>query len=62
VRIRVGGRIHECRAVEVADLEEKRAFLTALESKYGDSVWFNRDSHQRAWETGDMLVLRIEPR
>jgi hypothetical protein len=62
VRIRAEGRIHECRAVEVGDLEEKRAFLDALASKYGDSIWFDRDTHQDRWETGEILVLRIEPR
>jgi hypothetical protein len=62
VRIRVEGRIHECRALEVTELEEKRAFLDALESKYGDHFWFDQDSHQRSWETPDFDLFRIEQR
>ena len=62
VRIRIEGRIHELRAVRVADLETKRAFLTAMKSKYQHDFGFDPEFYQRAWDTGEFVLLRMEPR
>jgi hypothetical protein len=62
VRIRIEGRIHECRAVRVSDSETKRAFLTAMKSKYEHDVGFDPDFVQHAWDTGEFVLLRMEPR
>jgi hypothetical protein len=62
VRIRIEGGIHECRAVSVADFEAKRAFLTAMKSKYQHDFGFEPEFYERAWDTGEFVLLRMEPR
>jgi hypothetical protein len=62
VRVRIEGRIHELRAAKVRDLEKKRAFLTAMKSKYQNDYGFDPDFYQRAWDTGEFVLLRMEPR
>jgi len=62
VRVRVEGRIHECRAVRVADSVRKRAFLTAMKSKYEHDFGFDPEFFQHAWDTGEFVLLRMEPR
>jgi hypothetical protein len=63
VRIRIEGRIHELRAVGVPDLETKRAFLTAMKSKYEHDFGFDPEfASGAAWETGGFVLLRMEPR
>jgi hypothetical protein len=62
VRIRVEGRIHECSAVRVADLETKRAFLEAFKSKYEGDLGYDPDLYDRGWDTGDFVLLRMDPR
>lgn len=62
VRIRIEGRIHELRAVGVTDLEIKRIFLTNMKSKYEGDLGFDPEFYQRAWDTGEFVLLRIEPR
>lgn len=62
VRIRIEGRIHERRAVRVADLETKRAFLTAMKSKYEGDFGFDPEFWQRAWDTGEFVLFRMQPR
>ena len=62
VRIRIEGRIHERRAVSVADLETKRAFLAAMRSKYQHDFGFDPEFFQRAWDGGDFVLLRMESR
>jgi hypothetical protein len=62
VRIRIEGRIHELRAVRVADLEKQRLFLTAMKSKYEHDYGFDPEFYQRAWDTGEFVLLRMEPR
>lgn len=62
VRIRIDGRIHECRAVSVADSETKRAFLSAMKSKYEHDLGFDPEFYAHAWDTGDFVLLRMEPR
>lgn len=62
VRIRIGGRIHERSAVRVASLEEKRAFLLRMRSKYGNHFEFELESWQHQWDTGEFVLFRLEPR
>jgi len=62
VRIRIEGRIHEFLAVRVLDLEQKRVFLTAMKSKYEHDYGFDAEFYQRAWDTGEFVLLRMEPR
>jgi len=62
VRIRIEGRIHELRAVGVADLEVKRVFLEAMKAKYEHDFGFDPEFYQRAWDTGEFVLLRMEPR
>jgi hypothetical protein len=62
VRVRIEGRIHECRAVSVADFETKRAFLTTMRSKYKNDYGFDPEFYQRAWDTGEFVLFRMEPR
>jgi hypothetical protein len=62
VRIRIEGRIHELRAVSVADFETKRAFLTAMKAKYEHDFGFDPEFYGRAWETGEFVLLRMDPR
>jgi len=60
VRIRVEGRIHQRRAVRVADFETKRAFLAAMRSKYQHDFGFDPEFYERAWESGEFVLLRME--
>lgn len=62
VRIRIEGRIHQFRAVRVAELETKRAFLTAMKSKYEHDLGFDRDFYERAWDSGKFVLFRMESR
>ena len=62
VRIRIDGRVHECSAVRVADLEEKRAFLLKMRSKYGGHFEFELEAWQYQWDTGEIALFRMEPR
>jgi hypothetical protein len=62
VRIRIEGRIYERRAVRVADLETKRAFLMSMRSKYEGDFGFQPEFWQRAWDSGDLVLFRMEPR
>jgi len=62
VRIRIEGRIHELRAVGVADPEVKRVFLETMKAKYEHDFGFDPEFYQRAWETGEFVLLRMEPR
>ena len=62
VRIRIEDRIHELRAVGVADLEVKRVFLEAMKAKYEGDLGFDPEFYQRAWDSGEFVLLRMEPR
>jgi len=62
VRIRIEGRIYELSATRVADLERKRLFLTAMKSKYQHDFGFDPEFFQHAWDTGEVVLLRMEPR
>jgi hypothetical protein len=62
VRIRIEGRIHELRAVGVTNLEIKRVFLEAMKAKYEHDFGFDPEFYQRAWDTGEFVLLRMEPR
>jgi hypothetical protein len=62
VRIRIEGRIHELRAVGVADLEIKRVFLEAMKAKYQHDLGFDPEFYQNAWDTGEFVLLRMESR
>jgi hypothetical protein len=62
VRLRIESRIYELRAVKVADLEVKRAFLTSMRSKYEGDFGFDPEFWQRAWDTGNLVLFRMEPR
>jgi hypothetical protein len=62
VRIRIEGRIHELRAVGVADPEVKRVFLETMKAKYEHDFGFDPEFYQRAWDTGEFVLLRMEPR
>jgi hypothetical protein len=62
VRIRIEGRIYERRAVGVANLETKRAFLTAMKSKYEGDVGFDPTFWQHSWDTGEFVLFRMQPR
>lgn len=62
VRIRVEGRIYELRAVKVEDLETKHAFLTSMKSKYEDDFAFDAEFWQQAWDSGELVLFRMQPR
>ncbi len=62
VRIRIEGLIYERRAVRVADLETKHSFLSAMRSKYEHDTGFDPEFWQRAWDTGEFVLFRMEPR
>lgn len=62
VRVRIDGRIHERLAVRAEALEEKRAFLAPLRSKYEGQPEFDLEEWQRAWDSGEVVVFRLEPR
>jgi len=62
VRIRIEGRIYERRAVSVANLETKRTFLTTVRSKYEGDYGFDPEFWQRAWDTGEFVLFRMEAR
>ena len=62
VRIRIEGRIRELRAASVADLETRRAFLTAMKAKYEHDFGFDPEFYQRAWDGEEFALLRMEPR
>jgi hypothetical protein len=62
VRIRIEGRIHELRAMSVANLETKRVFLTNMKSKYECDFGFDPTFWQHGWDTGDFVLFRLEPR
>jgi hypothetical protein len=62
VRVRVEGRIHECRAARVTDLETKHAFLEAMKAKYEGDFGFNAEFWQQAWDTGELILFRMDPR
>ncbi len=62
VRIRVDGRVHPCSAVRVTDLEEKRAFLLQMRVKYGDHFEFDLQAWEFQWDTGEIVLFRLEPR
>jgi hypothetical protein len=48
--------------VRVADFETKRAFLAAMRSKYQHDFGFDPEFFQRAWESGEFVLLRMESR
>jgi hypothetical protein len=62
VRIRIEGLLYERRAVRVADLETKHSFLSAMRSKYEHDMGFDPEFWQRAWDTGEFVLFRMEPR
>lgn len=62
VRIRIEGRIYERRAVRVDDLETLRAFLTRLREKYEDDPAFDPEFWQRVWDSGDLVLFRMDSR
>ena len=62
VRVRIEGRIHELRAVGATDLQIKRIFLGAMKAKYEHDFGFDPEFYQRAWDTGEFVLLRMEPR
>lgn len=62
VRVGIDGRIYERRAVRVEDLGTKHAFLTAMRSKYEGDMGFDLEFWQRAWDTGELVLFRMEPR
>jgi len=62
VRIRIEGRIYERRAVGVAEFETKRAFLTGMKSKYEGDYGFDPAFWQHAWDTGEFVLFRMQPR
>ena len=62
VRIRIEGRIYERRAVGVANFETKRTFLTTMRSKYENDLGFDPEFWQRAWDTGEFVLFRMEAR
>ena len=62
VRIRIEGRVHELRAARVADFETKRVFLTNMKSKYEHDLGFDPEFYQHGWDTGEFVLLRMEPR
>ncbi len=62
VRIRIEDRIHELRAVGVTDLEIKRVFLEAMKAKYEHDFGFDPEFYQHGWDTGEFVLLRMEPR
>jgi hypothetical protein len=62
VRIRIEGRIHELRALGVTDLEIKHLFLEAMKAKYEYDLGFDPEFYQHAWDTGEFILLRMEPR
>jgi len=62
VRLGVEGRVYERRAVRVEDLETKRRFLTQMRAKYGEARAFDPEFWQRAWDTGGLVLFRLEGR
>ena len=62
VRIRIESRIYERRAVRVANPETKRAFLTGMKSKYEGDTGFDPEFWQHAWDTGEFVLFRMQPR
>jgi hypothetical protein len=62
VRIRIEGRIHELRAVGVADLQVKRVFLEAMKAKYEHDFGFDPELYQRGQETGEFVLFKMEAR
>jgi hypothetical protein len=62
VRIRIESRIYERRAVRVGDLEAKRSFLKGMRSKYEGEFGFNLEFWQQAWDTGELVLFRMDPR
>jgi hypothetical protein len=62
VRIRIEGLIYERRAVRVAGLETKHTFLSTMRSKYEHDTGFDPEFWQRAWDTGEFVLFRMEPR
>ena len=62
VRVRIEGRIHGLRALGVTDLEIKRVFLEAMKAKYEHDLGFDPEFYQHAWDTGEFVLLRMEPR
>lgn len=62
VRIRIEGLIYERRAVRVTDLETKHTFLSTMRSKYEHDLGFDPEFWQRAWDTGEFVLFRMEPR
>ena len=62
VRIRIEGRIHECRAERVANFDKKRDFLTAMKLKYQHDFGFDPEFFHRAWDTGEFVLLRMQRR
>jgi hypothetical protein len=62
VRVRIDGRIYELLAVGVTHLEIKRVFLEAMRAKYEGDFGFDPEFYQRAWDTGEFVLLRMEPR
>lgn len=62
VRIGIEGHIHELRAVGVTDLEIKRVFLEAMKAKYEHDLGFDPEFYQHGWDTGEFVLLRMEPR
>jgi hypothetical protein len=62
VRLGVEDRIYERRAVKVEKLEAKRLFLTRMRAKYEGELGFDLEFWQRAWDTGEFVLFRLEPR
>jgi hypothetical protein len=62
VRIRIDGRIHERSSVRVTSLEEKRAFLLQMRSKYKNHFEFELESWQNQWDNGEFVLFRLDPR
>jgi hypothetical protein len=48
--------------VGVAEFETKRAFLTGMKSKYEGDVGFDPAFWQHAWDTGEFVLFRMQPR
>ena len=46
----------------VADLETRRAFLTAMKMKYEHDFGFDPEFYQRAWDGEEFALLRMKPR
>jgi len=48
--------------VGVTDLQIKRIFLETMKAKYEHDFGFDPEFYQRAWDTGEFVLLRMEPR